>query len=90
MAYRRAYVGMVLKVDPNGSFCPLQVIWEDGKHYPVDEVRNVTPAAQTEAGGPGFRYTLVIRRRERYFYENAGRWFTWVVAPSTDNKGGSR
>ena len=80
MQYRRAYVGMVLKVAPDGKVCPLEVIWEDGKRYPVDSVKNVTPAAKTNVGGPGLQYTLVIKHQERFFYENEGRWFTWLKA----------
>ena len=79
--YRRAYVGMILKVAADGKVCPLEVIWENGKQYHVDEVRDVTPAARTDVGGPGMQYTLVIKRQERRFYENDGRWFTWVTTP---------
>ena len=78
MKYRRAYVGMIIKVLDDGSIHPLRVIWEDGKQYAVDKVKLVTPAAATRAGGRGMRYTLVIKRQERFFFEDEGRWFTEV------------
>ena len=78
MKYRRVYVGMVIKVLNDGSIHPLRVIWEDGRQYPVDAVKYVTPAAETRSGGSGIRYTLVIKRQEKNFFEDEGRWFTVV------------
>ena len=83
LRYRKAYVSMVLQIKENGEKKPLYLIWEDGKKYQVDRVKNIAPAAAMKAGGRGMRYTLVISGRDRNFFECDGRWFTEVPLLTT-------
>lgn len=71
----RAYVKVVVEVDPCGRVRPLSVEWEDGRIFQVDRLLDVRMAASTKAGGQGMRYTCRILGRETYLFEDEGRWF---------------
>lgn len=72
---RRAYVKVIVEVSPEGRTRPLAVEWEDGRRFEVDRLMDVRRAAATKAGGQGMRYTVRIRGRETYLFEDDGRWF---------------
>ena len=72
---RRAYVKVVAEFTPEGAVVPLSVEWEDGRKFEVDKLLDVRRAAATKAGGQGMRYTVRIRGRETYLFEDNGRWF---------------
>lgn len=75
MKYEKVYVAVTVKVDAEGNIRPLAIIWEDGEVYEIDRVRYVSPAASLKVGGRGVRYTVVIEGRERYLFDEDGRWF---------------
>ena len=65
---------------------PRQIIWGDGRTYPIEQVRDFRPAS-TIADLPGDCYTVIIKGQERHlFFERAdrtfpsrfGRWFVEV------------
>lgn len=72
---RKVYVDVTLKLDKYGAVTPLAVTWEDGATYEVDRLLYVCRAASLKAGGAGTRYTVRIRGRETYLFEEDGRWF---------------
>ena len=73
--HRRAYVKVVVEYDAEGSIRPLSVEWEDGRRFDVGRLIDVRRAAATKAGGQGMRYTVRIKGRETYLFEDEGRWF---------------
>lgn len=75
MEFEKIYVGVQLKVSPDGSVRPLSILWEDGVIYTIDRLRKRVPAASLKVGGRGMRYTVVIDGRDRFLFEENGKWF---------------
>lgn len=73
--YKKIYVAVTVKIYENGDIRPLAIIWEDGEVYEIDRVRYITPAASLKVGGRGIRYTVMIEGKERYLFDEDGRWF---------------
>ena len=79
----KKYVEVVAAFCESGLY-PLELIWEDGTHYPIECAYDLRPSYSMRAGGQGDRYTIRIRGKERYlFFEHSpdrytpalGRWF---------------
>ena len=75
MKFKKVYVTMNLKVEPDGSIRPMSMIWEDGETYKIDRVLRITPAASIKVGGCGTRYTVIIEGKQRNIFDEDGRWF---------------
>ena len=75
------YVDVRVRFDAMGRMTPVEILWSDGRVFPIDRVLSVQNA-YCEAGGAGRRYTVRIRGKERFlFYANdyamdgTLRWF---------------
>lgn len=79
--YRKVYIGVHLYVDADGAIRPTSIVWEDGRRYKIDRVRFAVPRASTKVGGRGMRYTVMIEGRERYLFDEDGRWFVEAEVP---------
>jgi len=66
---------MNLKVLYDGRIRPVSMEWRDGNTYEIDRVLHITPAASMKVGGRGNRYTVMIEGKERYLFEDDGKWF---------------
>ncbi len=75
MNFKKIYVEVQLRVKADGSVRPLSILWEDGIVYTVDKLRRVVPTASLKVGGGGMRYTVVIEGKDRYLFEENGKWF---------------
>ena len=75
MKYQKVYVALEMLVRTDGTLRPLRLIWENGISYPIDRVLHVTPAASLKVGGRGIRYTVIIGGKQRFLYQEDGRWF---------------
>jgi hypothetical protein len=72
----KAYVSILADIDFDGKIKPLSLKWEDGRQWPIDEVREVRYASSYRAGASGVRYTCLVKGREVHIYnEEGGRWF---------------
>lgn len=71
----KKYVAVECRFDEAGKVCPLTVLWDDGRRFSVDRVRDVRRAASLKAGGAGIRYTCEISGHETYLYFEDPRWF---------------
>ena len=70
----------------DGRVVPLSFIWEDGRHYKIDKVTDIRPAASLKAGGAGLRYTIRVRDRETYlFLEEDKVGAKWFMERKTPN-----
>ena len=78
MEYRKEYVTVKLRIDPDGSIRPLSFVWVDGMQYKIDRLIQRTRAASTKVGGRGMRYTIRVDGKETYLFEEDGRWFMEV------------
>lgn len=75
----RVYISVNSNTDSTGFMLPIAVIWEDGRTFPIETVRDYRPASRTIT-----RYTVTIHGQERQlFFERwdplfpsrFGRWF---------------
>ncbi|MFI3250534.1 MAG: hypothetical protein R3Y07_06185 [Eubacteriales bacterium] len=71
----KVYLPVHLAVNEQGTIRPLSLAWENGTIYMIDKVLDRRPAASTKVGGCGMRYTVRIQGKERYLFEEEGRWF---------------
>lgn len=72
----KVYVKVTADFLPDKTILPRQIVWEDGRVYTVDRVRDIRPAASLKVGGAGLRYLCVIGGRETYlFLEDGSAWF---------------
>lgn len=75
MKFKKVYVAMNVRVEPNGSIRPLSMMWEDGTTYEIDHVLESIPAASLKVGGYGTRYTVLIEGKQRDIFDEDGKWF---------------
>lgn len=74
----KRFVPVLVRFDKDGRCRPLEIEFDDKRHYQIDKVLDVKRAACNEVGGVGIRYTCRIQDKETYLWEEKGRWF--VVA----------
>jgi len=75
MKCKRVYVGVELKVSPEGEVRPISITYIDGVTYEIDRLKQRCRAHATKVGGTGIRYTIVVGNRETFLFEDDGRWF---------------
>ena len=71
----KTFVKVTAEHDVDGKTKPLALVWTDGKKYEIDRVTDVRMAPSLRGGGLGIRYTVKIRGKEVYLFEDEGRWF---------------
>lgn len=83
---KRIYVKVLTGFDETGYVQPKAIIWNDGRIWPIDSVRDFRPTSQVLGGvqKEGHCYTVVILGQEKHlFFEKSdplfpsqvGRWF---------------
>ena len=87
----RIYVKVTSDFDSTGYMNPKSITWEDGRVFPIDQVRDFRPASRLGVGGSSDCYTVLIRGVEKHlFFERAserfasrfGRWFVETTSPA--------
>ncbi len=71
----KQYVSVTAVFDEDGNLMPINIMWDDGRKFPIDKVTDVRYAASLKAGGAGIRYTCRIGGKERYLFLEEQRWF---------------
>lgn len=71
----KQYVSVTAIFDEDGNLLPVNIMWSDGRKFPIDKVTDVRYAASLKAGGAGIRYTCRIAGKERYLFLEEQRWF---------------
>lgn len=72
----KIYVDVLAEFSKDGMLMPKAILWEDGRKFVIDQVRDLRRAASLKAGGVGQRYTCVICGQEKYlYYEDNNLWF---------------
>ena len=79
---RKAYVSVNLDVDEEGVCHPRFIRWENGLVFQIDQILYKCRAASKKVGGGGIRYTVMIRGRESYLFQEGNKWF---VEAKVDN-----
>ena len=79
----KAYVEVTAKFTTNGQLIPLELTWENGKHYSIDRVGRVQRMASRKAGGTGICYSCRIQNQDiQLYYEENGLWFVTRKTPA--------
>lgn len=71
----KIFVKVFAEHDEQGKTKPLALTWTAGKRYEIDRVADVRLAPSLKGGGLGMRYTVKIRGKEIYLFEDEGKWF---------------
>lgn len=72
---RKAYVSVNLDVDQEGVFHPRYNRWENGLIFQIDRILYKCRASSKKVVGGGIRYTVLIRGRESYLFQEGSKWF---------------
>ena len=72
---RKAYVSVNGDVDEEGCVHPRYIRWENGLIFQIDQILYKCRAASKKVGGGGIRYTVLIRGRESYLFQEGSKWF---------------
>lgn len=76
MSRNKVYVTVTAEFSTEGVLLPKSFIWEDGREYRIDRVKDKRRAASTKAGGVGERYTCLVEGKEVFlYYEDNNMWF---------------
>lgn len=76
MSRNKVYVPVTAEFSTEGVLLPKSFIWEDGREYRIDRVKDKRRAASTKAGGVGQRYTCLVEGKEVFlYYEDNNMWF---------------
>ena len=71
----KTFVSVTAEHNENGQIKPLFLKWRDGRQYEIDRILDVRQAPSLKGGGLGMRYTVRVRGKEVYLFEDEGRWF---------------
>ena len=80
----RVYVRVETSFDLTGYMNPKAIIWDDGRIFAIDSVRDFRPASTVGLNLKGDCYTVMIKGQERHlffertdplFASRVGRWF---------------
>lgn len=84
MSIKRIYVKVTSDFDETGFMSPRTIIWDDGRTFKIDRIKDYRPADSIASGLSGDCYTVVIRGAEKHlffertdplFRSRVGRWF---------------
>lgn len=73
--WRKAYVSVNLDVDEDGVPHPRLIRWPNGREFPIDQLKEKCRAASTRVSGGGIRYTVLIRGKEAFLFQEGNKWF---------------
>lgn len=81
LSRKKTYVEVIADFDTDGRITPLEIIWEDGRSFEIDEVLEQRRAASLKVGGQGVRYLIRIGGRITYLYHEQPAWFVEEIVP---------
>ena len=73
--FKKVFVGVMVKVSPEGEIRPINITYTDGITYEIDRLKQRCRAHATKVGGTGIRYTIVVEKKETYLFEDEGKWY---------------
>ena len=72
---RKAYVSVNLDVDEEGAIRPRHIRWLNGRIFEIDKITYRCRASSDKVGGGGIRYTVMIKGKESYLFQEGNKWF---------------
>ena len=73
--FKKVFVGVMVKVSPEGEIRPINITYTDGITYEIDRLKQRCRAHATKVGGTVIRYTIVLGNKEKYLFEDEGKWY---------------
>ena len=76
LSYIRHSIDVVAKRFSNGTELPQQIIWKDGRVFPVEKIDVAQESARLKTGGIGTRFSCWFKGQQRNIcYQTQGKWF---------------
>ena len=76
LSYIRHSIEVVAQRFSNGKELPRQVIWTDGRVFPVEKIDVAQEAARLKTGGIGTRFSCWFKGQQRNIcFQKQGQWF---------------
>lgn len=72
---RKQYVEVIATHHIDGSVRPQQIIFAAGPIYDVEEVKGAAKVKTHSTFEVANRYTVVVKGKETFLYEDGGKWF---------------
>lgn len=72
---RKQYVEVLATHYIDGTVRPRTISMADGPTYEIDDVKTVCRAKTKRTGEVATRYTIQIKGKETFLYNDSGRWF---------------
>ena len=86
----KQYVEVVAAISPNGRVTPMEIIWPDGRRFPVDRVLERRRAESGILHVRGYRYTIYTCGRRRFLWrDDDGRFFVERIVRRHESSPGS-
>ena len=79
--YKKEYVGVKAVFNAEGKMKPVEIVWQDGRTFPIDQITDCRRAVSLKVDGTGIRYSCRIAGSIHYlFYEENYKWFVEAKA----------
>ena len=75
----KQYVEVTARFDEDGAIVPIEIGWEDGRRFEIDEILDKRQAASLKVGGHGVRYCVRVGGRETFLYYENPKWFVEAI-----------
>ena len=72
---KKTYVTVNMDVDEEGRVYPRYIRWKNGSIFQIDRILYQCRAVSEKVSGGGIRYTVLIRGKESFLFQEGGRWF---------------
>lgn len=72
---RKAYVSVNVDVDIEGNLLPRLIRWPGSIIFQIDQILYKCRASSQKVGGGGIRYTVLIRGKQSYLFQEGSKWF---------------
>ena len=77
MEHTKKYINIIVQIDRDGNMTPKEILWEDGRHFPVQRVLDRRHAI-TSAGGAAVCHTCIVAGKRRDIYREKERWYVLI------------
>lgn len=71
-------VEVIADMLPTKGVTPLKIVWEDGRIFEIDKVKEIRKMASTKGGGVGLRYSCKIQGKDKYLFFDDDVWFVEI------------
>lgn len=66
--YDKVYVKVNTDFDSTGYMLPRSIIWDDGRVFSIEEIRDFRPASSIDKNLSGDCYTIIVHGEEKFLF----------------------